>query len=62
MLILSRRINQELRIGSDIQVKVLHLNSGQVRLGISAPTNVSVHREEIYQKIQQEKVGKQHLK
>jgi carbon storage regulator len=59
MLILSRRINQELRIGSDIQVKVLHLTTGQVRLGIIAPTNISVHREEIYQRIQKEKVDKQ---
>jgi carbon storage regulator len=56
MLILSRRENQELRIGDDIQIKVLHLNGGQVRLGIIAPRDISVHREEIYTKIQQEKL------
>lgn len=51
MLILSRSINQTVNIGSDITVTVLSIQGNQVKLGINAPKNVEVHREEIYQKI-----------
>lgn len=55
MLILTRRMGESLRINDDISVTVLGIKGNQVRLGIDAPRDVSVHREEIYQKILQEK-------
>ena len=55
MLILTRRVGETLVIGDDVTVTVLGVKGNQVRLGINAPKDLSVHREEIYQKIQQEK-------
>lgn len=54
MLILTRRVGETLVVGDDITVTVLGVKGNQVRLGVNAPKDVSVHREEIYQRIQQE--------
>ncbi len=57
MLILTRRMGETLIIGDDVNVTVLGIKGNQVRLGINAPKDVSVHREEIYLRIQQERTG-----
>ena len=54
MLVLTRRLNQSIKIGDDIEITVIEVRGDQVRLGVSAPRDVSVHRKEVYLQIQQE--------
>jgi len=57
MLILTRRVGETLIVGDDVTITVLGVKGNQVRIGVNAPKDVSVHREEIYQRIQREKVA-----
>ena len=54
MLILTRRVGEALMVGDDTKIVVLGVKGSQIRLGINAPKNVKVHREEIYEKINEE--------
>ena len=53
MLVLSRRADESLFIGDDIKIMVLDIRGGQVRIGITAPDSIKVHREEVYKRIQE---------
>jgi len=60
MLILTRRVGETVMIGNEVTVTVLGVKGNQVRIGINAPKNVAVHREEIYERIKREQQGEQH--
>ncbi|WP_343192473.1 carbon storage regulator CsrA [Buchnera aphidicola (Taiwanaphis decaspermi)] len=55
MLILTRRVGETLMIGDEVTVTVLGVKGNQIRIGVNAPKKISVHREEIYQRIKAEK-------
>ncbi len=57
MLILTRRVGETLMIGDDVSVTVLGVKGNQVRIGVNAPRDVSVHREEIYERIKNEQAA-----
>ncbi|MCF6410151.1 carbon storage regulator CsrA [Pseudalkalibacillus salsuginis] len=54
MLVLTRKLNQSIQIGEDIEVKVLGIDGDQIKIGIDAPKNIDIHRKEIYLAIQEE--------
>jgi carbon storage regulator len=54
MLVLTRKLGESIRIGDDISIRVLEIQRGQVRIAIDAPRKIPVHREEIYQQVQEE--------
>jgi carbon storage regulator len=58
MLILTRRVGENLKIGDNVTVSVLGVKGNQVRVGIAAPKDVPVHREEIYERIKREQQGR----
>lgn len=62
MLVLTRKLGESIRIGDNIIVKVVDLDSRHVKLGIEAPRNVAVNREEIYERIQKENKAAADLK
>ncbi len=57
MLVLARKLNESIMIGDDVEVVVIDIKGDQVKLGIRAPKNVTVHRKEIYQDIKQENIA-----
>lgn len=59
MLILTRRVGETLMIGDEVTVTVLGVKGNQVRIGVNAPRDVTVHREEIYERIKQEQQAQQ---
>ncbi|WP_371229507.1 carbon storage regulator CsrA [Pseudomonas sp. QE6] len=52
MLILTRSVGKTIRIGDEIEIVILRVNGNQVRVGVSAPSHITVHRDEVYQRIQ----------
>lgn len=54
MLVLNRKVGESVKIGNDIEVKVVAIEGGQIKLGIEAPRDVDIHRQEIFESIQAE--------
>jgi carbon storage regulator len=61
MLILTRRVGETVMIGDDVTITVLGVKGNQVRVGFNAPKHVSVHREEIYERIKREQQGESNV-
>ncbi|PKK92000.1 MAG: carbon storage regulator [Candidatus Wallbacteria bacterium HGW-Wallbacteria-1] len=54
MLVLTRKLNQSIMVGDEIEIKIIEIKHGQVKIGVTAPRNVKVHRSEVYEEIQKE--------
>ncbi len=59
MLVLNRKVGETLKIGDDVEISILYVRNGQVRIGIDAPKEISVHRKEIYERIQLERANQE---
>jgi carbon storage regulator len=59
MLVLSRQKDESIMIGDDVEIIIVDVRGDKVRLGITAPKSISVHRKEVYEAIQREKAAKQ---
>ena len=62
MLVLSRQKDESIVIGDDVEVTIVDIRGNKVRLGITAPKNIPVHRREVYEAIQKEKNEQKHVK
>ena len=58
MLVLSRRKDKSIMVGEDVEIKILDIQGRRVRLGITAPKTIAVHRREVYEAIQQQKINR----
>ena len=54
MLVLTRKLNEKIRVGDDIVVTIIQIDKGSVKIGFEAPENVAIYRDEVYEKIQNE--------
>jgi carbon storage regulator len=54
MLVLTRKLNQSIKIGDEIEIKILAIDGEQIKVGIDAPKNIEIHRKELYIAIQEE--------
>ena len=55
MLVLTRRMDESIMVGEDVEIKIVGIRGNKVRLGITAPKNIAVHRKEVYEAIEREK-------
>ena len=56
MLVLTRKLNEEIKVGKDIVIKILSISENQIKIGIDAPKNIQILRNEIYQKVKEETI------
>jgi len=60
MLVLTRKLNEEIKIGKDIVIKVLSISENQIKIGIDAPRNIQIYRNELYEKVKEETINASH--
>ena len=60
MLVLTRKLNEEIKIGKDIVIKVLSISENQIKIGIDAPRNIQIYRNEVYEKVKEETIKASH--
>ena len=56
MLVLTRKLSEEIKIGKDIVIKVLSISENQIKIGIDAPRNIQIYRNEVYEKVKEETI------